>query len=70
MNLRNKNAEVFIPDGMKLEEALARTTHMAISAHQDDIEIMAYSGILECFGKEDQWFMGAVVTNGGRQPKR
>ena len=31
--------------------AVAKTTHMAIGAHQDDIEIMAYHGVLECFGR-------------------
>lgn len=64
MKLKQNGAEVFIPDGKQTDEALARTTHMAISAHQDDIEIMAYDGILKCFGKQDKWFSGVVVTNG------
>lgn len=64
MKLRNTGGEIFIPDNKPVEEAIARTTHMAISAHQDDIEIMAYDGILKCFGKNDGWFCAAVVTNG------
>ena len=64
MKLRNPGAEIFIPDGRPAEEALGRTTHLAISAHQDDIEIMAYDGIGQCFGKNDEWFSGVVVTNG------
>jgi LmbE family N-acetylglucosaminyl deacetylase len=52
-----------------MEEALARTTHMAISAHQDDIEIMAYHGVLQCFGLPDKWFTGVTVTNGSGSPR-
>lgn len=69
MKLRKEGAELFIPDGKHEDEALARTTHMAISAHQDDIEIMAADGILQCFGSEDKWFMGVVVTNGAGSPR-
>jgi Uncharacterized proteins, LmbE homologs len=64
MKLKNIGAEIFIPDNKPVEEAFARTTHMAVSAHQDDIEIMAYDGILQCFGIEDKWFSAIVTTNG------
>jgi LmbE family N-acetylglucosaminyl deacetylase len=50
-------------------EALPRTTHLCVSAHQDDIEIMAYHGIAECFGRSDKWFTGVVVTNGAGSPR-
>ena len=69
MKLKNPGGEFFIPDGLALEEALKRTTHMAIAAHQDDIEIMAYDGILKCFGRDDAWFFGVVVTNGAGSPR-
>jgi hypothetical protein len=46
MKLRNQTGEIFVPDGAPVAQELARTTHMAISAHQDDLEIMAYRGIL------------------------
>jgi len=62
-------AEVFVPDGKPVQEALARTTHMSIGAHQDDLEIMSYHGILECFGREDKWFTGVIVTNGSGSPR-
>jgi LmbE family N-acetylglucosaminyl deacetylase len=64
MKFKNSSAEIFIPDNKPIDEAVQRTTHMAISAHQDDIEIMAYDGILKCFGRDDLWFTGVVVTNG------
>jgi LmbE family N-acetylglucosaminyl deacetylase len=69
MQLRMPNAEIYVPDGSSVEETLERTTHLAISAHQDDIEIMAYHGILECFGNEEGWFSGVVVTNGAGSPR-
>lgn len=69
MNLKNGGAEFFIPDNQPIPEAIKRTTHMAISAHQDDIEIMAYDGILKCFGRNDRWFFGVVVTNGAGSPR-
>ena len=69
MKLKNAGAEIFVPDGKPVEEAINRTTHMAIAAHQDDIEIMAYHGILQCFGNDSNWFLGVVTTNGTGSPR-
>lgn len=62
-------AEIFIPDGIPEVEALARTTHLCLAAHQDDIEIMAAGPIMECFQREDKWFTGVVVTDGRGSPR-
>jgi len=62
-------AVLYIPDGLEPGEALRRTTHMAISAHQDDIEIMAAAPVLECFQQDDRWFTGVVVTDGAGSPR-
>jgi LmbE family N-acetylglucosaminyl deacetylase len=56
--------DVFVPDGRDAAAALARTTHLAIGAHQDDLEFMALHGILECFGREDRCFTGVTITDG------
>lgn len=64
MKLSKPSAEFFIPDQKPVDEAIKRTTHMAIAAHQDDIEIMAYDGILKCFGQDNKWFFGVVATDG------
>ena len=64
MELTNPDADVFVPDGTAVAVALARTTHLAIGAHQDDLEFMALHGILECFGRSDRWFTGVTMTNG------
>lgn len=69
MGLHLATAEIYVPDGSPENEAISRATHMGISAHQDDIEIMAYHGILECFGRTDKHFMGVVVTNGSGSPR-
>jgi len=69
MQFHNATADFFVPDGLLPEAALARTTHLCISAHQDDIEIMAYHGIAQCFGLKDKWFTGVVVTNGAGSPR-
>ena len=69
MRLHNPAADMFVPDGSAPETALARTTHLCIAAHQDDIEIMAYHGIAACFGHKDRGFTGVVVTNGAGSPR-
>ena len=70
MKTANSRADIFVPDEkLSPEAALARTTHLCIAAHQDDIEIMAYHGAAECFGREDKWFSGVVVTNGAGSPR-
>ena len=69
MKLHRDSAEIFVPDALPPGKALIRTTHLAVSAHQDDIEIMAASPILECFQRSDRWFTGVVVTDGRGSPR-
>lgn len=69
MKLYSKNAEIFIPDDTDQNSAIERSTHMTIAAHQDDIEIMAYEGIADCFGQSDKWHFGVVVTDGAGSPR-
>ena len=69
MKLNLATADVFVPDGTAIPAALGRTTHLAVGAHQDDLEFMAMHGILECFGRDDLWFCGVVCTNGAGSPR-
>lgn len=64
MKLHNSSARVFIPDGESENDALRRITHLGIGAHQDDLEFMAFHGILECFTNQAKWFGGVTCTNG------
>ncbi|BAJ62844.1 PIG-L deacetylase family protein [Anaerolinea thermophila] len=69
MKFHQPGAEIFIPDGVSVEEALTRTTHLCIAAHQDDVEIMAAEPILSCFQHPDQWFTAVIVTDGRGSPR-
>lgn len=69
MKFHIDTATIYVPDGSSVSEAVAKTTHMAIGAHQDDLEIMCYQGVVECFGSDDKFFMGVVVTNGAGSPR-
>lgn len=69
MKFHLSSAEIYVPDGRPEQPALARTTHMAVGAHQDDLEIMAAAPILECYQQEDRWFTGVVVTDGRGSPR-
>ncbi len=67
MQLNQPSAEIWTPDGANEKDALARVTHMAIAAHQDDVEIMALDGILAAFARCG--FMAVIVTNGAGSPR-
>jgi LmbE family N-acetylglucosaminyl deacetylase len=60
----NPRARLMIPDGLAAPEALRRTTHLGIGAHQDDLEFMAFHGILACYDQKDRWFGGVTITDG------
>jgi LmbE family N-acetylglucosaminyl deacetylase len=62
MNLKNVSASVFVPDGKPVAEALRRITHLGIGAHPDDLEFMAFHGIVAGYAKRD--FGGVVCTDG------
>lgn len=64
MKLNNSTAEIFVPDGKPVPTALKRITHLGIGAHQDDLEFMAFHGILECHTSKTKWFGGVTCTNG------
>ena len=64
MKLHQPNARVFIPDGLDPAGALARVTHLGVGAHQDDLEFMAFHGIVACFHSTTDWFGGVTCTNG------
>jgi LmbE family N-acetylglucosaminyl deacetylase len=69
MNFAKSTAELFIPDGSPVDEAFAKTTDLGVCTHQDDLEILAYPGILKCFGQDGLGFTGVCVTNGAGSPR-
>jgi len=65
MKFSRPDADVFVPSSdVPPERALARTTHLCVLAHQDDIEINAYPAVVECYGRAGRFFTGVVMTNG------
>ena len=69
MKFANRGAQLFVPDGADPKTALARTTHLAVGAHPDDIPMMAIHGIEQCFGEDDKWFLGITATDGAGSPR-
>ncbi|MCL2840239.1 MAG: PIG-L family deacetylase [Defluviitaleaceae bacterium] len=61
--------EIFVPHGGDSAHVLKQTTELCIAAHQDDIEIMSYGAIANCYGQPNQHFTGVVVTDGGGSPR-
>jgi LmbE family N-acetylglucosaminyl deacetylase len=69
LQLSRPDAEMYIPDGTDPQTALSRTTHLCIAAHPDDVEVMAVSPVLECFGSHDRWFTAVIATDGAASPR-
>lgn len=64
MKLSQAKADIYVPSGQPLEQALKRTTYLGVGAHQDDLEFMAYYPILQGFSVKGEAFTGVTVTNG------
>ena len=64
MRFSQPTAEIFVPDDLPATPALARTTHLGIGAHPDDLEFMAFHGIIACFERGDRWFGGVTCGDG------
>ncbi len=69
MQFHESHADIHVPDATPPDEAIARTTHLGIGAHQDDLEIMAFHGILAAYGQSDAHFTGVTVTDGAGVPR-
>ena len=69
MIFSHPEAGIFVPDGRAPEAALARITHLGIGAHQDDLEFMAFHGIITCYHREEEWFGGVTCTDGASSPR-
>jgi LmbE family N-acetylglucosaminyl deacetylase len=63
-------ARLHVPDGVDEQLGLQRCTHMGVGAHQDDLEIMAFHGVLSCYDNPDDWFCGVTCTEGTGGPRK
>lgn len=64
LKLSREGADVFVPDGRTVRDALAGVTHLCLAAHQDDLEVMAIDAIVAGHRGEGVVFAGVVVTDG------
>lgn len=69
MKMVNPDAQIKKANRL-ISDDIMNTTHMAIGAHPDDVEIMAYDGISKCYGSESNSFCAVIVTNGASSPRR
>jgi len=69
MKFSKQGAFLFIPDWKPESEAFSRVTHLAVGAHQDDIEFMAFHGVLTCYRQPGKSFAGVTCTNGAGSPR-
>ncbi|MEC7487122.1 MAG: PIG-L family deacetylase [Verrucomicrobiota bacterium] len=60
----SSSADLYISGQLSVAEAQARTSHLGIGAHQDDLEFMAYHGIATCYEQDSAWFSGITCTDG------
>lgn len=51
------------------EKSLEGITDLCVAAHQDDIEIMAYGPISDCYDGKGKAFAGVVVADGAGSPR-
>ena len=70
IEFRHPKARLYVPDGLETASALRRCSHMGVGAHQDDLEIMAFHGVLECFDNPEDWFCGVTCTEGTGGPRK
>lgn len=69
IKLNHPQAEIYFPSPSGEDAQLARTTHLGIGAHQDDLEIFAIQGILAGFDSDEKVFTGVTVTDGRGAPR-
>lgn len=58
--IMNKNQEIYKPN----KREVAKITRLAIAAHQDDVELLAYSPILDCYNNPSEAFAAVVTADG------
>lgn len=62
-------SQIYFPPGQDPASALSSTTHLGIGAHPDDLEILAFPGIVACHHHPKNRFSGVVVTQGAGAPR-
>jgi LmbE family N-acetylglucosaminyl deacetylase len=69
LKFRSRGSLIYVPDPTEPSEALARTTHLGIVAHQDDLEIAAFHGVWVARRDPSQRFSGVTLAQGTGGPR-
>jgi len=72
MIFSHSDVDIYVHKSLRkksLEEFIHKTTHLVIGAHQDDIEIMAFHAIQECYKSNKNRMTGVTVTDGRNSPR-
>ncbi|MCB0378650.1 MAG: PIG-L family deacetylase [Bdellovibrionales bacterium] len=65
MDFHNSSRDIFFDEKHpSLDQALKAVTHLGVGAHQDDLEVMATHGIMNCYNQSQKHFAGVTCTNG------
>lgn len=64
MKFKKSDADLYIPSGKDESSILSKTNFLGIAAHQDDLEIIAFPGILQSYKANSNGFGGVVCTDG------
>jgi LmbE family N-acetylglucosaminyl deacetylase len=68
MGKEELNTQLWFPDKDNFDKLSENTTHMAIGAHCDDLEIIGLDGIVRHFENKKNNFYGVVVSNSQGKP--
>jgi len=64
MKYKKSDANIYIPSGKAESSILSEINFLGIAAHQDDLEIIAFPGILDAYNNKSKYFGGIVCTDG------
>ena len=60
--------QIWMPNRKSLEQLRKETTHLGICAHSDDLEVIAFDGIIKHFKDKRSNFFGIVVSDNQGRP--
>ncbi len=66
--LKGRNIQIWTPNRKSFEELRKKTTHLGVCAHSDDLEVIAFDGIVKHFKDKRSNFFGIVVSDNQGKP--
>ena len=66
--IRGKRPQLWLREAKSLKQLSKKVTHLAIGAHSDDLEVIAFDGIVKHFKDKRSNFFGIVVSDNQGKP--